>query len=102
MYCITSIFIFYQKVGSGWRGRRPHSPTLTDSEPEESSPRPAPRSRDQDMRLYEREIERLQASVDLLKMKLEMVDHQADHLPAPAPPPTYREEPDNMKNIISR
>lgn len=47
---------------------------------------------------YEREIERLQGNVELLKLKLEQTQQQLDtSLPTLEP-----DQPDNMKGIIDR
>lgn len=55
---------------------------------------------------YEKEIERLQSSVDLLKLKLEQAEHQLDENGVPTStsslPDPEDAEMDNMKNIIAR
>lgn len=47
---------------------------------------------------YEREIERLQGNVELLKLKLEQTQQQLDT----SLPPLEPDQPDNMKGIIDR
>ncbi|XP_073970020.1 ras GTPase-activating protein raskol isoform X4 [Rhodnius prolixus] len=74
---------------------------LSDSSEEENCRPGTRRSKrnDQVMRKYERDIERLQASVEVLKIKLEQADlenESASNISAPA------DEPDNMKGIIAR
>lgn len=55
---------------------------------------------------YEQEIERLQSSVDLLKLKLEQAEHQLDGSGDPNSSTSLVDledtENDNMKNIIAR
>ena len=55
---------------------------------------------------YEKEIERLQSSVDLLKLKLEQAEHQLDGSgganSSASLPDQENMETDNMKNIIAR
>ena len=55
---------------------------------------------------YEKEIERLQSSVDLLKLKLEQAENQLDENGVPnsssSLPDPEDAEMDNMKNIIAR
>ncbi|XP_024080981.1 probable Ras GTPase-activating protein isoform X2 [Cimex lectularius] len=73
---------------------------LTDSSDEETCQEARRHKRnDQVMRKYEREIERLQTSVEILKMKLEQADLENEGSPTVPPP---RDEPDNMKGIIAR
>lgn len=49
---------------------------------------------------YQKEIERLQASVQILKLKLGQAKQQLDS--EPDSPEIIDNEPDNMKNIIAR
>ncbi|XP_050441674.1 ras GTPase-activating protein raskol-like isoform X3 [Adelges cooleyi] len=49
---------------------------------------------------YQKEIERLQTNVQILKLKLEQAEHQLEC--EPDSPEVIDNEPDNMKNIIAR
>lgn len=49
---------------------------------------------------YQKEIERLQANVQILNLKLEQAEQQLES--EPGSPEIIDNEPDNMKNIIAR